>query len=293
MQTLIAVDLNAPYHEWVVERAIPLSTVAGGRVDVGYVGEDDPRARSRLTTLLRLIPENIRGEVRIEEGPIADRLLAWSKDLDLLILGPREPTAIERVLRGSVVLKVLRATECPVIIPRKPFHEDASWRILVGVDLQGKYKNEVVGMASEWASRFGGRLDAVYAIHDPLPAIGDPELRARAHREWVAALPHVLGLTVGEQSWWLVHAGLPRLPVDTSAWAMEDWIARAGAELLWCPDRPSGRPPGDRPYVMGHRRVKEPLDAGHLVALDTGSGTVPEGRLSALLLPEREMITVG
>ncbi|MAC28194.1 MAG: hypothetical protein CMH59_17225 [Myxococcales bacterium] len=113
------------------------------------------------------------------------------------------------------------------------------------------------------------------------------------HREWVAALPHVLGLTVGEQSWWLVHAGLPRLPVDTSAWAMEDWIARAGAELLWCPDRPSGRPPGDRPYVMGHRRVKEPLDAGHLVALDTGSGTVPEGRLSALLLPEREMITVG
>ena len=187
MQTLIAVDLNAPYHEWVVERAIPLSTVAGGRVDVGYVGEDDPRARSRLTTLLRLIPENIRGEVRIEEGPIADRLLAWSKDLDLLILGPREPTAIERVLRGSVVLKVLRATECPVIIPRKPFHEDASWRILVGVDLQGKYKNEVVGMASEWASRFGGRLDAVYAIHDPLPAIGDPELRARAHREWVAA----------------------------------------------------------------------------------------------------------
>ena len=98
MQTMIAVDLNAPYHEWVVERAIPLATVAGGRVDVGYVGDDDQRTRSRLTTLLRLIPENVRGEVRIEGGPIAERLLEWTNSLDLLILGPREPTAIERVL---------------------------------------------------------------------------------------------------------------------------------------------------------------------------------------------------
>jgi nucleotide-binding universal stress UspA family protein len=187
MQTLIAVDLSAPYHEWVVERAIPLATVAGGRVDVGHVGEDTQPTRSRLNTLLRLIPESVRGEVRIEAGPISERLLSWSKELDLLILGPREPSAIERVLRGSVVLKVLRATACPVIIPRKPYHEDTSWRVLVGVDLQGKFRKEVIQMASNWAARFGGRLDAVYAIHDPLPAIGDPELRARAHREWVAA----------------------------------------------------------------------------------------------------------
>jgi hypothetical protein len=50
--------------------------------------------------------------------------------------------------------------------------------------------------------------------------------------------------------------------------------------------------PVDRPIVMGHRQVREPLDTGEVIAIDTGAGE-PDGRLTALLLPERRFLTLA
>ena len=54
---------------------------------------------------------------------------------------------------------------------------------------------------------------------------------------------------------------------------------------------PAEVPAMERPILMGHVPLEEPEDHGHVVALDTGAGR--GGRLTALLLPERELVSVG
>ncbi len=187
MRLLVAADIHAPYHEWVVDRARPLARAIGGSVDVGYVGEKTPAHEKKLDQILELFDEGQRGAGRLEEGAAAEVLIEWSKEYDGLILGPREPNAIERVLRGSVVVKVLRSTHAPVLVPRKREHPDAPWRLLVGIDVDGKLSGKVCRMAAEWAEHLGGTLDAMYATSEPLPVYHDAKLRARARLEWDAA----------------------------------------------------------------------------------------------------------
>ena len=43
---------------------------------------------------------------------------------------------------------------------------------------------------------------------------------------------------------------------------------------------------------MGHMCQVEPIDLGHVIAIDTGCGTTDPWSLTALLLPEREFLTV-
>lgn len=187
MRSMIGVDLQAPYHEWVVERAIPLVQMIGGQVDMSFVGPVDEEWRRRLETLMALVPEGQRGSVRLESGSASQKLVEWSSDYDLLVLGPREPTAIQRVLRGAIVQRVLKVSRCAVMVPRQAEHLRGRWKCLVGVDINGKYCREVVSMAARWTQALGGELDAVYAIQDPMPVIPDSTLRARAAREWRTA----------------------------------------------------------------------------------------------------------
>ena len=49
----------------------------------------------------------------------------------------------------------------------------------------------------------------------------------------------------------------------------------------------------DRPVIVGHQPLVEPIDGGHVIALDSGAGTVADGRLTAVLLPERRFVTAG
>ncbi|MFT4624063.1 MAG: nucleotide-binding universal stress UspA family protein [Myxococcota bacterium] len=187
MRLLVAADIHAPYHEWVVDRARPLARAIGGRVDIAYVGDASEVHKRKLESILELFDAEQQGSVRMQTGNAADVLIGWSEEYDVMMLGPREPSAIERVLRGSVVVKVLRGTKCAVLVPRKPLHGDGPWRVLVGIDINGKFKHEVARMAADWTRHLGGRLDAVYAIADPLPVYSDSQLRARAMREWAAA----------------------------------------------------------------------------------------------------------
>jgi len=113
----------------------------------------------------------------------------------------------------------------------------------------------------------------------------------RAHRDFFLGLPHVLGITVGGQGWWLVHAGLP--PVRAGAPTdMVGWVESFGMQLLWEPAPAAARPKADRPVIMGHVPQLEFVDLGHVVAIDTGAGLWDDGRLSALLLPERVVVAV-
>lgn len=114
-----------------------------------------------------------------------------------------------------------------------------------------------------------------------------------AHRDWLLSLPVALDLTVAGQPWWVVHAGVPapgteELPPEQ---VVPTLARERPLDLIWPKHEPEGAPRLDRPVVCGHRPRREPLDLGHVVAIDTGAGH--GGRLTALLLPERTFVTVG
>ncbi|MCB9759275.1 MAG: metallophosphoesterase [Alphaproteobacteria bacterium] len=127
---------------------------------------------------------------------------------------------------------------------------------------------------------------------------GDIEAQAprvpEHHRRWLAALPVALDLVVAGQPWWVIHAGVPlhvRFPPGIELAELVPWLAREAPEaLLWPKTPPDMMIPVDRPVIMGHQPQPRPLDLGHLIAVDTGSGR--GGALSALLLPERRFLTI-
>lgn len=146
--------------------------------------------------------------------------------------------------------------------------------------------------------RFGvGETLLSYGLEPTLETLAAPvgEEIPRAHREFLLALPHVLGITVADQAWWIIHAGIPipdaveSTPTPSS---IEGWIQTCGTGLLWNRSPLEGRPIADRAVLMGHHPQREVTDLGHLIALDTGAGLWSDGHLSALLLPERESISL-
>lgn len=116
------------------------------------------------------------------------------------------------------------------------------------------------------------------------------------HRQFFEELALVGDLRVEGAAYWLVHAGLPaHVSFEGVAYdQIVPWLARHhGKELLWGTNEPEAIPPVDRPVIMGHLVRDEPLDTGDVLAIDTGAGTVVNGRLTAVLLPERAFVTVG
>lgn len=127
----------------------------------------------------------------------------------------------------------------------------------------------------------------IHRMRDVVPA---------AHRAFIASLPQVLDLTVGDQKYWLIHAGLPLTrsfrgvaPADVVPWLAE----KHPMDLLWPANEPEMVPPVDRPVIMGHMPRMRPYNAPHLIAVDTGCATMAGGRLTAVLLPERRFLSVG
>ncbi len=148
------------------------------------------------------------------------------------------------------------------------------------------------------SSTMGGRatLDSYGVVGRTPREIEDERWRVgREHRAWLAALPVALDLEVCGERYWVTHAGVPadvpeqRAPADVVPWLAE----HQPGELVWPVTRPEAVARLDRPVVMGHVVVREPLDLGHVVAVDTGCGVVPEGRLTAVVLPERRFVSVG
>lgn len=117
------------------------------------------------------------------------------------------------------------------------------------------------------------------------------------HRRWLEQLPLALDLQVGGEPYWLVHAGVPRHPAveQLEPAAVVPWYAQNAPDaLLWIHTPPEQVAPVDRTVVMGHYPIEVAVDTGEVIALDTGAGVFgDDGRLSAVVLPDREIITVG
>src|SRR5260221_755300 len=103
-------------------------------------------------------------------------------------------------------------------------------------------------------------------------------------------------LRVGDEKYWVIHAGIP----STTSFAGIDvegilpWLVKKRpADLLWAFNDPEAMPPVDRPVIMGHVPRARPIDTGDAIAIDRGSGTRKDGRLTAVVVSERGIFRVG
>ena len=122
------------------------------------------------------------------------------------------------------------------------------------------------------------------------------ELVPRAHLAFLESLTHAVDLRVGDERYWVIHAGIP----STTSFAGLDvegvvpWLVKKRpADLLWAFNDPEAMPPVDRPVIMGHVPRARPIDTGDAIAIDTGCGTRKDGRLTAVVLPGRRFVSVG
>jgi serine/threonine protein phosphatase 1 len=114
------------------------------------------------------------------------------------------------------------------------------------------------------------------------------------HRRWLAGLAVAIDLEAQGARYWVVHAGIPAsadgtLPPDR---LVPTYAEQHRATLLWSAHGPERTATTDRTVVMGHCPRTTPVDLGHVIAVDTGCGTLPTGALTAVVLPERRFVTV-
>ena len=118
----------------------------------------------------------------------------------------------------------------------------------------------------------------------------------RHHWRFLSLNSAALDLQVDDQAYWVVHAGISKdveLPRGLSQEAIVPWLAENRPLDLLLPSRhPRDSMPLDRSVIMGHRVLQEPLDLGFVIGIDTGAGTRPDGRLTAVVLPERTFVSV-
>lgn len=136
---------------------------------------------------------------------------------------------------------------------------------------------------------------------DPMASVGDIEAWFRrvplSHRRWLSDLPLAIDLQVGSDRYWVVHAGLPprfRIPKALDPAHRVAWLAANHPQMMtWAKMHPEACIRTDGTVIMGHVPIPKPIDAGHVIAVDTGAGTWgPQGALTAVVLPQRVFITV-
>ena len=189
MHTVVGIDLRTTGHDWLVARAAAWTAAAGGVIDLVFFHPDGGtnEQQTRLQALLDQVPEAQRGRARVLAAAPAAGLVELTNDADLLVVGSREPAALERWLHGPMATRVLRHAHCPVLVPRRPEPPQQPPRLLVGVDINNPpLDRAVVKMAARWAASVGGQLSALYAVNRALPPIAHQEVRERAEREWEA-----------------------------------------------------------------------------------------------------------
>lgn len=189
MGVLVGIDLRAGGHEWLVARAGAYALQIGTQVDLVYLvgdGTEEPGQREALLQLLASLPPRARGRARIEAMEPAQGLVDLSGGYDLMVVGSREPPALERLLKGPMATRVLRKTLCPVLVPRGETPPGPGARLIVGVDVSGPDPERILQMSARWAEHFEGTLDALYVDAGGLPHISERSVREAAEREWVA-----------------------------------------------------------------------------------------------------------
>ena len=108
MRLMVALDLRTEGHHWLLEQASRVASMCRGTLDMIYIqtqdGLDAAKVDSfvqRLQEMSLLIEPECRGDVRVVPGPLIETLASLSRTYEGLVVGPREPGALERLLVGQ------------------------------------------------------------------------------------------------------------------------------------------------------------------------------------------------
>jgi nucleotide-binding universal stress UspA family protein len=196
MRLMVALDLRTEGHHWLLEQAGRVARLCGGTLDLLFVQTDEESDQAktkayeqRLNEMMLLVPAEHRGEVVVITGPLIDALTDVSRSYEGMVVGPREPGALERLLMGTIATRVMRLAQCPVVIPRHVGQKASEKpKLLVGVDVERDSFRWLIEQAGDWARAMGGVLDAVYMASNPaIAGIRNAYVREAALQEWTVA----------------------------------------------------------------------------------------------------------
>lgn len=185
MKVAVGLDLNLDGYAWLLERAAKFAARAMGTLDVVYIG-DGEAFRGKLEALLATVPTAIRGRARLLPGDPEEQLVALTREVDVLVVGPREPTGLQRLFESAMAVRVLRRTACPVFVPRTDRPWPVPLRMLVGIDVDSDKVDYVLRETARLARAMQGTVDLVHAVPGAITSSRRPELNAVLEREWRA-----------------------------------------------------------------------------------------------------------
>jgi nucleotide-binding universal stress UspA family protein len=134
-------------------------------------------------------PEGFELEAHVFFGKPAKSMLDYchQEHSDLLIVGQRGATLLERLLLGSTAERLMRLSDVPVLMVR-PGSESKFQNIMVGTDCTAG-SISAVSFAASLAKAEDAKLNIVYVSDDTLDLVGpDQQQRERAHQNFESFL---------------------------------------------------------------------------------------------------------
>lgn len=211
MQLLLGVDLRVDGHDWLLNRAAWFASRINATIDLVFVTEQSGHLE-RLTVMCAQLPKSVRGTPRIAPGVPEDVLVSLSQTYDGMVIGPREPGALERFLKGTMASRVMRRAHCPVLVPRGGGPGGAQLKVLLGVDVLGTEPGQVIAQAKPWIEKLGMVADALYVVSATMPPIKNAAVRQQVEKVFSAShAPEQDKLTTLLQMLSPEHRGVSRL----------------------------------------------------------------------------------
>lgn len=139
--------------------------------DLGSVWVNNIKESMRKPCVLALSQaEKIAKEQRVlirtvcEEGDIHERIvdLADAENFDLIIMGRKGRSQIEKALIGSVTARVIGHTRKDVLVV--PENSTIGWKTILLTTDGSKYSQSAAGRAIELAKSYGSELNAIYVV---------------------------------------------------------------------------------------------------------------------------------
>ena len=131
---------GSEYTKAAVKKAIELAQLSGGKVTALYVLDQSILTNMPMDTAVMNVYNTLEkegkeavdyvrdqaeqagvpSEVSVKEGSPVKMILDESTKYDLIVMGTLGRTGMSKLLMGSVAEKVVRASECPVLVVRAP-----------------------------------------------------------------------------------------------------------------------------------------------------------------------------
>lgn len=139
-QNILVPTDGSEYTKAAVEKAMELAKAIGGRITALYVLDQtiltnmpmDTAVMNVYNTLEKEgneavnfvrdlgVKEGVDVQVVVKEGTPVKVILEESPNYDIIVMGTLGRTGMSKLLMGSVAERVVRASQCPVMVVRAP-----------------------------------------------------------------------------------------------------------------------------------------------------------------------------